>query len=41
MPGAELGLWICDPPENCLSEVRGNAFLGALEVVDAEFKCRD
>ena len=57
-PGSELGLWICDPPEDWSSEEEGDAFLGALgvdrmeeapvvemegdmEVVDAEFECRD
>ena len=32
MPGAELGLWICDPLRIGLSEVEGDAFLGALGV---------
>ena len=57
-PGAELGLWIAIHLRIGLSEVEGDAFLGALgvdrmedapvvemegnmEVVDAEFECRD
>ena len=57
-PGSELGIWVCNPLEDWLSEEEGDTFLGALgvdkmkealvvemegdmEVVDAEFKCRD